>query len=400
MTSEPPRTVFFLSDFGTADEFAGVVHALIAARAPGTTVIDLTHHVPPFDVRAGSHTLVRAVPHLGPGVVLAVVDPGVGTARRGIALEVPRLAGGTLCFVGPDNGLLVAAAEAAGEAPVTRLVELARDPAPREPWVHLRRARPVRPGGRGALRRRGAGEARRADRPGVAGAPRRRRGRDGAPARRPGLPAGRGHVGGPLRQPAAGGDGGRRPGGRDPADRAASSWRHGSSRAVRTSTGCRTRSCPTACNCAASTPSASCNTGSSACSSTPTGISPSWPGSRRRRTGSTSWPGSCSFWPGDAGRRFGAAGSRLGTIRRNERRAAQSRRVRRVCRARGGSPRPRCCACPSTSASWPSWSAPARARSPPSSWPSWPGSTRPRCARTCRCWARSAPGVRATSPSS
>ncbi|MGO8824381.1 MAG: SAM-dependent chlorinase/fluorinase, partial [Acidimicrobiales bacterium] len=77
MTSEPPRTVFFLSDFGTADEFAGVVHAVIAARAPGTTVIDLTHHVPPFDVRAGSHTLVRAVPHLGPGVVLAVVDPGV-----------------------------------------------------------------------------------------------------------------------------------------------------------------------------------------------------------------------------------------------------------------------------------------------------------------------------------
>ena len=79
MTSEPPRTVFFLSDFGTADEFAGVVHAVIAARCPGTNVIDLTHHVPPFDVRAGSHTLVRAVPHLGPGVVLAVVDPGVGT---------------------------------------------------------------------------------------------------------------------------------------------------------------------------------------------------------------------------------------------------------------------------------------------------------------------------------
>ncbi len=130
MTSEPPRTVFFLSDFGTADEFAGVVHAVIAARAPGTTVIDLTHHVPPFDVRAGSHTLVRAVPHLGPGVVLAVVDPGVGTARRGVALEVPRPAGGTLSFVGPDNGLLVAAAEAAGEAPVARLVEVARDPSP------------------------------------------------------------------------------------------------------------------------------------------------------------------------------------------------------------------------------------------------------------------------------
>ena len=67
MTNEPVRTVFFLSDFGSQDEFAGVVHAVIAARAPGTTVIDLTHHIPAFDVRAGSHTLVRAVPHLGSG---------------------------------------------------------------------------------------------------------------------------------------------------------------------------------------------------------------------------------------------------------------------------------------------------------------------------------------------
>jgi hypothetical protein len=120
-------TVFFLSDFGTADEFVGVVHAVIAARAPGTTVIDLTHHIPPFDVRAGSHTLVRAVPHLGPGVVLGVVDPGVGTARRGIGVEVTLPAGGQMFFVGPDNGLLVAAAEAAGEAPISSVVELPRD---------------------------------------------------------------------------------------------------------------------------------------------------------------------------------------------------------------------------------------------------------------------------------
>ena len=130
MTREPPPTVFFLSDFGTEDEFAGVVHAVIAARAPGTTVIDLTHHIPPFDVRAGSHTLVRAVPYLGPGVVLGVVDPGVGTARRGIGLQVLLSSGATLSFVGPDNGLLVAAAEAAAEAPVARVVELARPSAP------------------------------------------------------------------------------------------------------------------------------------------------------------------------------------------------------------------------------------------------------------------------------
>jgi len=128
--SEAAPTVFFLSDFGTQDEFAGVVHAVIARHAPGTTVIDLTHHVPPFDVRAGSHTLVRAVPHLGPGVVLGVVDPGVGTARRGVCITVPLSAGGTLHFVGPDNGLLVAAAEAAGEAPIARLVELRRHQPP------------------------------------------------------------------------------------------------------------------------------------------------------------------------------------------------------------------------------------------------------------------------------
>jgi S-adenosylmethionine hydrolase len=126
----PVTTVFFLSDFGTHDEFVGVVHAVIAARAPGTTVIDLTHHIPAFDVRSGSHTLVRAVPHLGSGVVLGVVDPGVGTARRGIAVAVAPVSGGTMYFVGPDNGLLVAAAELAGEAPVTTAVELRRDVVP------------------------------------------------------------------------------------------------------------------------------------------------------------------------------------------------------------------------------------------------------------------------------
>jgi S-adenosyl-L-methionine hydrolase (adenosine-forming) len=130
MANPPVRTVFFLSDFGTEDEFAGVVHAVIEARAPGTTVIDLTHHIPPFDVRAGSHTLVRAVPHLGSGVVLAVVDPGVGTARRGIGIAVTLAGGAPMYFVGPDNGLLIAAAESAGEAPIATVVELRRDPSP------------------------------------------------------------------------------------------------------------------------------------------------------------------------------------------------------------------------------------------------------------------------------
>jgi S-adenosylmethionine hydrolase len=119
-------TVFFLSDYGTRDEFVGVVHAVLAAASPGLTVIDLTHHVPTFDVRAGSHTLVRASPHLGPGVVLAVVDPGVGTGRRGLCVPVTPPGNGPTFFVGPDNGLLIAAAEHVGEAPITRAFELHR----------------------------------------------------------------------------------------------------------------------------------------------------------------------------------------------------------------------------------------------------------------------------------
>ncbi len=114
MTTEPgAAAVFFLSDYGTADEFVGVVHAVIHRLAPGVPVIDLCHQVPPFDVGAGADMLVRCAPSLGPGVVLAVVDPGVGTDRRAVAL---RTAGegwhrsGPGWMVGPDNGLLVAAA--------------------------------------------------------------------------------------------------------------------------------------------------------------------------------------------------------------------------------------------------------------------------------------------------
>lgn len=111
--------VFLLSDYGTADEFAGLLRAVVARLAPGAPVVDLTHDVPAFDVRAGALALARAVPHLGPGVVLAVVDPGVGTARRGIACTVRRRddsdSAGPSGFVGPDNGLLVWAAEAMGE---------------------------------------------------------------------------------------------------------------------------------------------------------------------------------------------------------------------------------------------------------------------------------------------
>ena len=106
--------VFFLSDYGMADEFVGVVHAVLHRLAPSVPVIDLSHLVPAFDIAAGAALLVRSGPHLGPGVVLAVVDPGVGTDRRGVAIEVS--SDGPAWLVGPDNGLLGPLALALGGA--------------------------------------------------------------------------------------------------------------------------------------------------------------------------------------------------------------------------------------------------------------------------------------------
>lgn len=124
----PPGSIFFLSDYGTEDEFVGVVHAVLLAASPSLAIVDLTHHIAPFDVRAGALALVRAVSHLGPGVVLAVVDPGVGSGRRGVCLEVTPTAAGPAFFVGPDNGLLVAAAELVGGGTIVRAI--ARTAAP------------------------------------------------------------------------------------------------------------------------------------------------------------------------------------------------------------------------------------------------------------------------------
>ena len=116
------ETVSFLSDYGTEDEFVGVVHSVIRDLAPHVRVIDLTHGVAPFDVRAGSLALARCISYVASGVVLAVVDPGVGTPRRAIAVEV---AGGEGVLVGPDNGLLAPAVAMAGGA--ERAVELTNE---------------------------------------------------------------------------------------------------------------------------------------------------------------------------------------------------------------------------------------------------------------------------------
>jgi len=112
-------TITFLSDYGTGDEFVGIVHSVIRSIAPHVTVIDLTHEIPPHDISAGSLTLGRSAQYLCPGVVLAVVDPGVGTERRGVAIEV---GDGQSYLVGPDNGLLASAVAMSGGA--TAVVEL------------------------------------------------------------------------------------------------------------------------------------------------------------------------------------------------------------------------------------------------------------------------------------
>ncbi|HEX9530264.1 MAG TPA: SAM-dependent chlorinase/fluorinase, partial [Acidimicrobiales bacterium] len=68
--SEPP-VVSFLSDYGLTDEFVGVCKAVVLRAAPSAQIIDVTHGIPPFDVRAGALALARSVQYLPPGVVLA-----------------------------------------------------------------------------------------------------------------------------------------------------------------------------------------------------------------------------------------------------------------------------------------------------------------------------------------
>jgi S-adenosylmethionine hydrolase len=109
----------FLSDYGLQDEFVGIVHRVVDSIAPAVRVIDLTHHIPPHDVRAGALTLWRCAPWLHDSVVLAVVDPGVGTSRRPVAIEV---AGSGTVLVGPDNSLLLPSAHALGR--ITSAVRL------------------------------------------------------------------------------------------------------------------------------------------------------------------------------------------------------------------------------------------------------------------------------------
>jgi S-adenosyl-L-methionine hydrolase (adenosine-forming) len=114
-TSSRKGSIFLLTDFGNSDEFAGVLRAVAVRDAPDATVVDISHEVSPFDVRAGALMLERSVPHLGSGVVVTVVDPGVGSDRRAVAVSV-RSTGGPGFLVGPDNGVLSFAIEVLGGA--------------------------------------------------------------------------------------------------------------------------------------------------------------------------------------------------------------------------------------------------------------------------------------------
>jgi hypothetical protein len=105
-----PGILTLTTDFGTADGYAGAIKGEVLSRAPGTQLVDIAHDIAPQDVMQGAWCLRRAVPRFPAGTVhLAVVDPGVGTGRRGLVVETEHF-----LLLGPDNGLLMWAAERDG----------------------------------------------------------------------------------------------------------------------------------------------------------------------------------------------------------------------------------------------------------------------------------------------
>lgn len=99
--------VALLTDFGTRDAYVGAMKGVILQICPEVTIVDLTHDIEPHDVRGGARTLAACHPYYPPGTIfVAVVDPGVGSARRAIAVDT-----GDSRLVGPDNGVLSAVLE-------------------------------------------------------------------------------------------------------------------------------------------------------------------------------------------------------------------------------------------------------------------------------------------------
>jgi S-adenosyl-L-methionine hydrolase (adenosine-forming) len=118
-------SITFITDYGLEDGFVAACHGVAARIAPAARIIDITHLVQPGDVRRGAAVLAQTVPYLPPAVHVAVVDPGVGTARRGVAVQA-----GEGILVGPDNGLLSWAIRALGGA--SRAVQLTNG----DLWLH------------------------------------------------------------------------------------------------------------------------------------------------------------------------------------------------------------------------------------------------------------------------
>ena len=115
----PGPFISLLTDFGARDPSAAILHGVILSIAPDARIVDISHEVRKFSIRDGALLLWCALPYLPVGAHVAVVDPGVGTERRPIALQVAR--GDFL--VGPDNGLLIAGAERLGGIVEARVLE-------------------------------------------------------------------------------------------------------------------------------------------------------------------------------------------------------------------------------------------------------------------------------------
>ena len=119
--------VTLLSDYGRDDDFVGVCHGVIAGICPDARIIDITHGIRRYQVRQGALVLRNTLPYVPAGVHMAVVDPQVGTERRGVAV----LCGDGRLLVGPDNGLLSLAWERFGG--VDMAVDISRSPHRLEP---------------------------------------------------------------------------------------------------------------------------------------------------------------------------------------------------------------------------------------------------------------------------
>lgn len=94
--------IVILTDFGTSDPFVGIMKGVITQIAPDAPIIDLTHEIPPGDIRRAAVTLWQSVDYFPPGsIFLVVIDPGVGTSRRAVIVH-----NGQHSFIAPDNGVL------------------------------------------------------------------------------------------------------------------------------------------------------------------------------------------------------------------------------------------------------------------------------------------------------